>query len=213
MEKRYRKLGMKLISTGKYILDNERKDGNENLIGYNGLFADRKSGIMSALEFIHSFRKTKDSPYPKYTDQEAVDALYKIKFANPIYNKTVLVGNREGVSASCLEGTNIGINKYISDERKKATVKVLKFITSYDIQKSLVINSKVGSGINALYDDDEVCQAKHLVEFIYEDRDAVEVLNAMIDITRIYDISMNYSEIWRSKKLEMFNLDIYSNTL
>jgi len=32
------------------------------------------------------------------------------------------------------------------------------------------------------------------VEFIYEDRDAVEVLNAMIDITRIYDISMNYSE-------------------
>jgi len=34
---------------------------------------------MSALEFIHSFRKTKDSPYPKYTDQEAVDALYKIK--------------------------------------------------------------------------------------------------------------------------------------
>lgn len=32
------------------------------------------------------------------------------------------------------------------------------------------------------------------MEFIYEDRDAVEVLNAMIDITRIYDISMNYSE-------------------
>jgi len=42
MEKRYRKLGMKLISTGKYILDNERKDGNENLIGYNGLFAGKK---------------------------------------------------------------------------------------------------------------------------------------------------------------------------
>ncbi|KAG4100440.1 hypothetical protein H8356DRAFT_1422913 [Neocallimastix lanati (nom. inval.)] len=70
---------IKANDTGKYILDNERKDGNKNLIGYNGLFADRKSGIMSALEFIHSFRKTKDSPYPKYTDQEAVDALYKIK--------------------------------------------------------------------------------------------------------------------------------------
>jgi len=35
--------------------------------------------MISALEFIYSFRKTKDAPFPKYTDQEAVDALNKIK--------------------------------------------------------------------------------------------------------------------------------------
>jgi len=35
--------------------------------------------MMSSQEFIYSFRKAKDSPFPKYTDQEAIDALYKIK--------------------------------------------------------------------------------------------------------------------------------------
>jgi len=35
--------------------------------------------MISILEFIYSFRKTKDAPFPKYTDQEAVDALNKIK--------------------------------------------------------------------------------------------------------------------------------------
>ncbi|ORY37872.1 hypothetical protein LY90DRAFT_52773 [Neocallimastix californiae] len=68
-----------LISTGNFILENERKNGNEDLIGYNGLFADQESGMISILEYIYSFRKTKDSPFPKYTDQEAVDALNKIK--------------------------------------------------------------------------------------------------------------------------------------
>jgi len=49
---------------------------------YNFFFKKKKeqeAAIMSALEFIYSFRKTKDSPYPKYTDQEAIDALNKIK--------------------------------------------------------------------------------------------------------------------------------------
>eukprot|EP00833_Pecoramyces_ruminatium_P004949 jgi/Orpsp1_1/1178981/evm.model.c7180000067457.3 len=135
-----------LIETGKYILQNENSNGNYDIIGYNGLFPDYETALMSAIEFIYSFRKTKNSPFPKYTDQEAIDALNKIRevknllssekvfkdkegdtftrlvngnaifikywnsdFSNPIYNKTPLVGNTEGISASALGGSNIGI--------------------------------------------------------------------------------------------------------
>jgi len=31
------------------------------------------------MEFIYSFRETKESPYPEYTSKEAVAALNKIK--------------------------------------------------------------------------------------------------------------------------------------
>ena len=143
---------------------------------------------------------------------------------HPSYKKSILVGNKEGVSASSLGGSNIGINKYISDERKKGAVEVVKFLTSYDTQKFLVINYKKGSAINALYDDEEVCKEydcnlakgiqyiarpsaltndydeysrtlrRYFVEFLYGDKDAVEALNEINDITRIYDIPINYSE-------------------
>jgi len=170
----------------------------------------------------------------KMEEKETVEKIFNgkaifIKFfdvwnIHPSYKKTILVGNKEGVSASILGGSNIGINKYISNKRKKEAIEVLKFITSYDIQKFLVINYKIGSGINALYDDDEVCQVyhcniakdiqfiarpsaltndydeysrtlrKYLNEFLYGDKDAVEALNEINDITRIYDIPINYSE-------------------
>eukprot|EP00833_Pecoramyces_ruminatium_P012701 jgi/Orpsp1_1/1186733/evm.model.d7180000052910.1 len=67
-----------LIETGKYILENEIKKGNDDLIGYNGLFPKEEASIISAQEFIYSFRKTKESPYPNYTDQEALNAFNKL---------------------------------------------------------------------------------------------------------------------------------------
>jgi len=34
-----------LIKTGKFILENERKNGNEDLLGYNKIFENKKKNI------------------------------------------------------------------------------------------------------------------------------------------------------------------------
>ncbi|ORX85084.1 periplasmic binding protein-like II [Anaeromyces robustus] len=68
-----------LIKVGKYILDEEKKVNNTELIGYNGLFVDDEGGICSIYEFMYSFRNSINSPFPKIPSQEAVDALEKIK--------------------------------------------------------------------------------------------------------------------------------------
>ncbi|ORX64397.1 periplasmic binding protein-like II [Anaeromyces robustus] len=66
------------IDTGKYIL-NKEKEGNNTLIGYNALFPDFEVSLISAMETIFSFRKSVNSPMPKYDSKEAIDALNKLK--------------------------------------------------------------------------------------------------------------------------------------
>ncbi|ORX85085.1 hypothetical protein BCR32DRAFT_265919 [Anaeromyces robustus] len=67
-----------LIKVGRYILDEEKKINNTNLIGYNGLFVDNEV-VCSTYEFLYSFRNSINSPFPEMTSQEAVNALEKIK--------------------------------------------------------------------------------------------------------------------------------------
>ncbi|ORX79715.1 periplasmic binding protein-like II [Anaeromyces robustus] len=67
-----------LIKTGKIIMEQERQK-NTDLIGYNGLFSEDEASFCSAHEFIYSFRKSKEAPFPDYTSQEVIDALNKIK--------------------------------------------------------------------------------------------------------------------------------------
>ena len=40
---------------------------------------DYETCVSSTQEFIYSYRKSVDSPYPEHTSEEAVSALYKIK--------------------------------------------------------------------------------------------------------------------------------------
>ncbi|KAL6595200.1 hypothetical protein U3516DRAFT_607950 [Neocallimastix sp. 'constans'] len=78
-KKRIPKTWDELIETSKYILREEKKLNNTQLLAYNGLFNDEESGIFSINEMIYSFRKTVDSPLPKIRSQEAIDALNMIK--------------------------------------------------------------------------------------------------------------------------------------
>lgn len=79
---------------------------------------------------------------------------------NPVYKTIPLVGKKEGVSGSSIGGTNVGINKHISNSQKQLAAEALKFITSKEIQKKLMIKGKLNSAINSLYDDEEVCSVK-----------------------------------------------------
>jgi len=71
---------------------------------------------------------------------------------------THLPGKQSGIYGSCIGGSNIALNKNISEERKKAAVEVLKFLFNYDFQKFLTMNVNKRSVINSIYDDADVCK-------------------------------------------------------
>jgi len=184
-----------LLDIGKYIIEEERKLGNTEIIGYNGGFDDSDFGTISLYEFIYSFRESKDSPFPKLTSQTSKNALEKLKqikeeiasdeifkgefafsykkwisnkllFLKHYYNLslydnykvTTLPGSSTGISGSVISGLNLGINKYIRDENKKAAITVFEYLTSKEVQKKLIIDRKILSSIFSLYDDIEVCK-------------------------------------------------------
>jgi len=81
---------------------------------------------------------------------------YFMQINSPYYISN-MPGLKDGLSGTTLFGTNIGIFGNIDEERKKAAVEALKFITSEEMQKYFVLNNDILSGISALYDDKEVC--------------------------------------------------------
>ncbi|ORX81335.1 periplasmic binding protein-like II, partial [Anaeromyces robustus] len=68
-----------MIETGKYILDEEKKQNNTDLMGYSGGFIDDEIGTGGIYEFIYSFRDSIDDPLPEITSQNAVNALKTMK--------------------------------------------------------------------------------------------------------------------------------------
>jgi len=72
-----------LLETGKFISQKEKEKekgtGDDELIIYNGLFPKYETSMISTRELIYSFRKKKESPFPEYSSQEAVNALNMIK--------------------------------------------------------------------------------------------------------------------------------------
>jgi len=69
--------------------------------------------------------------------------FYSMKFPN--FKMTILPGIKKGISGTSVVGYNIGIADAISEERKKASLEVLKFITSKDIQKKYTITGEIVS--------------------------------------------------------------------
>jgi len=88
------------------------------------------------------------------------NVLFTILFYIPLnaqYYITPIPGERPGLSASCIGGQSIILNKYISEERKIASGKVIDFFLSWEIQKKNIINHKKYSAIPEIYEDEEVC--------------------------------------------------------
>ncbi|OUM62603.1 hypothetical protein PIROE2DRAFT_11088, partial [Piromyces sp. E2] len=242
-----------LLNTGKYIIAKEKELGNNNIIGYNGFVPDSEESILSVEEFIYSYRNSKDSKFPNYESDEAINALKKLKEikdemssdeiyksnegeiikrllqgkdlflkfwiipnVHSSYQRILLLGGKEGVSGSAIGGFNVAINHYISDSRKILSIKALKFMTSMEIQKKLLIETNTLSAIDSLYEDREVCSAvncslvkniqsfyhnydeyydnkfkKYIQEFIYGNKTANETLEQIRNINKIYYISIS----------------------
>jgi len=75
------------------------------------------------------------------------------------YYITPIPGERPGLSASCIGGQSIILNKYISEERRIASGKVIDFFLSWEIQKKNIINHRKYSSIPEIYEDEEVCRS------------------------------------------------------
>jgi len=77
---------------------------------------------------------------------------------NPWLQNGIHSWKKKGINGSSLASFNVGINKFISNERKEAAAEVIKFLTSREVQKEIIIKKfKYFSGISSLYDDKEVC--------------------------------------------------------
>ncbi|OUM58657.1 hypothetical protein PIROE2DRAFT_16014 [Piromyces sp. E2] len=143
------------------------------------------------------------------------------------YKVTFLPGSKEGISSSIVSGINIGVSNNVNNEKLKAIVTALEFIMSKEIQKEYLSNRQLISGIKSLYCDEEVCNEidcelfktlqpikdpfitlkwqssyttyfkEYIYDFLYGNDTAEEVSQKIIDLTKIYYISLDttYSKI------------------
>jgi len=97
-----------------------------------------------------------------YGNKEGIKKFVFIRYFYGIHSKifkgSTLPGRKRGVSGAIVIPNNIGINKYISDERKKAAAEYLKFITKKENQIEYLIKNNMLSSNLELYDDDQVCE-------------------------------------------------------
>jgi len=184
-----------LIETTEFILDQEKKMGNE-LNGYAALFPPNSENTLNAFfQFLYSFRDNINDPLPDYTSKNARDAMKKlievrdrasskdlfqlqeniivdqmisekILFSHfysslqlDTYTTSSLPGKKEGISASVMGGLNIGIGKYISEERRDAALEAIQLLGSKQFQKECIVKL-LGyvTPLDELYDDPEVCE-------------------------------------------------------
>ncbi|ORX85798.1 periplasmic binding protein-like II [Anaeromyces robustus] len=74
------------------------------------------------------------------------------------YTQAVLPGRKKGINSVIIGGYNLGINKNISEEKKQASLEVLKFFLSYEYQKENIIETfHLTSPLFSLYDDPDIC--------------------------------------------------------
>jgi len=66
-------------------------------------------------------------------------------------------GRKDGISASCIGGQSIIVNKYISEEKKIASGKIIDFLLSKKSQKKYAMTKGKFSAMKEIYEDEELC--------------------------------------------------------
>jgi len=110
----------------------------------------------------------------KLNDELTVNLLFSggalfikfFKFVSPIseiisynnYIEALLPGRKEGITGETYVNYNIGIIDGLESKKKKAAIEVVKFAIRKETQKKLLLDNITVSGIDSLYDDEEVCK-------------------------------------------------------
>ncbi|ORX83229.1 periplasmic binding protein-like II [Anaeromyces robustus] len=150
------------------------------------------------------------------------------------YKMTPLPGYKEGVSGAIIAGYNVGIDGIIPKKKLNAAVTALKFLTSKELQKKYFLIENVVSGIDSLYDDEEICAktdcpsiksvqpinrpsskyyqfsdyikkfSSYVYQHIYGNETAESVLEKIEDLTKIHSVSIKEKNSAHSLALSIF---------
>jgi len=109
----------------------------------------------------------------------------------PFYHITELPGRNRGVSGSVAVGTNIGINIYSADDKKKAAGEAIKYMMSKENVKKYVLTKHMYSAIKDIYDDEDICALLNCDFF----KNVQLIKRPMLDIVDDYN---QYSDQYRA---------------
>ncbi|KAL6604387.1 hypothetical protein LY90DRAFT_498917 [Neocallimastix californiae] len=176
----------KKIIIFKYLDNNNSNNNNNNKIVISNLIDNVKSSfpdlntnnteealnkIKEIKEIISSDEIFKLDEFKSFLNVERENYVFYKNYFMPLLNETfhydILPGNKSELYGVIPTNFNIAICKYISKERKENAIKVLKILTSKEMQKHIMLSYdkyesydliKVISGISSLYDDNDVCE-------------------------------------------------------
>jgi len=108
------------------------------------------------------------------------------------YEISGLPGNKEGVSGSILVGYNVGIYNNISEDKRSSAIETIKYFSSKEFQKSLVLKKIIISGILSLYEDENVCSNINNCEY-YKDLQTIRrPIGKTDDLSKYMEMFVNY---------------------
>jgi len=81
-----------------------------------------------------------------------------IRWDSP-YEMTNIPGIQEDLTSTILTGYNVGIAKNINKSKLNSAKKVIKYITSREVQKKLVLQQVITSAIKSIYEEEDVCSS------------------------------------------------------
>ncbi|OUM63563.1 hypothetical protein PIROE2DRAFT_9843, partial [Piromyces sp. E2] len=134
-------------------------------------------------------------------------------------------GIKKGISGTILVGYNIGIINTIDEKKLLPAIEAIKFMTSKEMQKDLVLKESIVSGMTSLYNEEEICNniqfcdfyknpqltlkpknvfnsdeyyerfLSYFYDFLFRNESASKALKKIDDLNKIYHISINTKEI------------------
>ncbi|ORY37851.1 periplasmic binding protein-like II [Neocallimastix californiae] len=161
-----------LLTTAKYILEEEKKLNNTNIIGYNGLFHLYEYFNISKIinTFIIKdiiFIKGHEFGLSAMDDESALFIkFFYIPENNPTFKKSPLPGSKEGISGSTVWAYNIGVDNRVIGDKNENEIKIaLSYLCSKELQRKLTKKKKLLSPILNLYNEEEVCNVVNCTLF------------------------------------------------
>jgi len=110
------------------------------------------------------FQSDENFIYLKFIDAKFIFLKYwfvgnpVFNITNTIYYMTKLPGIKEGIYGTSISGNNIGIIRNITDDKREASLEVLKYFTNEKKQKDVFQNRLGGTAVDKLLDEKELCE-------------------------------------------------------